>query len=286
MSARYRKISPRFWRDEKVTGLTMVEKCIALYLFTGQSNRIGLFNFSPGEAAEDLGTLLQTFREGFEKVCESLNFGWDERARVLYVPTWWKYNCPENPNVLKACLQDLQEIPQTHLLAAFSSNLQYLPQTFHETFLEGLPKPSMKPSPNQEQEQKQEQKNDGAGAKAPKGCSLKAEKKTSTIPEELQRAVENIIMRLNQLAGTQYTATSKIVQRGLVFRLRDGASESDCLAVLENRWREWSKKADMVQHFNPETLFRESNFEKYLNAARMNGSRKPSDYKNGMFPDL
>jgi hypothetical protein len=85
--SRYRKIDPRFWKDEKITDLSPQEKLITLYLFTGQSNRIGLFNFSPGQASEDLGLSLETFREGFGKVCRNLNFGWDETFRVLYLPT-------------------------------------------------------------------------------------------------------------------------------------------------------------------------------------------------------
>ena len=109
-------------------------------------------NLSPGEAAEDLSLPLETFREGFGKVCQGLNFGWDETFRVLYLPTWWKYNCPENPNVLKACLVDLHEIPKTRLIKEFSTNLLHLPETFHQTFREGLGKPSPKRMPHQEQE--------------------------------------------------------------------------------------------------------------------------------------
>ena len=112
--SRYRKVDPRFWKDEKVCALNRDEKLIALYLFTSaQSNRIGLFSFSPAGAAEDLGIALETFGKGFMepflKVIETLHLGWDSTARVLYLPTWWKYNCPENPNVLKACLADLHE---------------------------------------------------------------------------------------------------------------------------------------------------------------------------------
>src|SRR5262249_54803175 len=155
--SRYRKIDPRFWKDEKVINLSPEEKLIVLYLFTGQSNRIGIFNFSPGEAAEDLGMLRETFAKGFGKVCERLQIGWDETFRVLYLPTWWKYNCPENPNVLKSCLVDLHEVPQTSLIIEFSKNLRYLPETFHQTFREGLPKSFPQRMPHQEQEQEQEQ---------------------------------------------------------------------------------------------------------------------------------
>jgi hypothetical protein len=116
------------------------------------------FNFSPGEAREDLGIRSEeTFTEGFAKVCRKLNLGWDETFRVLYLPTWWKYNCPENPNVLKSCLADLHEIPQTQLIAEFSRNLVYLPETFHRTFREGLAKPSPQRMPHLEQEKEQEQ---------------------------------------------------------------------------------------------------------------------------------
>jgi replicative DNA helicase len=157
---RYRKVSPRFWKDEKIVTLSRDEKLIALYLFTSpQSNRIGLFSFSPGEACEDLGIPIETFAEGWAKpfgnVRKALNLGFDEGARVLFLPTWWKYNTPENPNVLKACLADLQEVPQTFLIKEFSENLEHLPETFHQTFREGFGKPSPKPSPNQEQEQEQ-----------------------------------------------------------------------------------------------------------------------------------
>jgi len=259
--SRYRKLDPRFWKDEKVRELALSEKIIALYSFTGQSNRIGLFNFSPGAAAEDLGVPLETFREGFGKVCTRLNFGWDEKARVVYLPTWWKYNCPENPNVLKACLQDLHEIPQTPLLVKFFENLRYLPETFHQTFREGLPKPSPQRMPDQEQEQEQEYK---SGAKAPGSFFDKGETKSKTesdeqipkksapkkrslkrtraaIPPELQPAVSRVVAKINELAGTAYQSDSKIVLNGLVPRLKAGVTEANCLAVVENRWSEWSK---------------------------------------------
>jgi hypothetical protein len=180
--ARFRKVDPRFWIDEKIRRLVPLEKLIALYCITAQSNRIGLFQFSPAKAAEDLETSPESFAKGFKGVCERLNFGWHKESRVLYLPTWWKYNRPENPNVLKACLADLHEVPQPHLFTAFSQNLAYLPETFHETFREGCDKPSPQQSPHQEQEQKQEkeqeQENRGQVAEAPSPSAKKSERTT------------------------------------------------------------------------------------------------------------
>jgi uncharacterized phage protein (TIGR02220 family) len=108
---------------------------------------------------------------------------------------------------------------------------------------------------------KSEEKKDGARRRAVGGG----------VPVELQPMVSRVIARMNELAGTSYKPESKIVLKGLVPRLKAGATERDCIVVVEDRWREWGNDSGMRQYFNPETLFRESNFEKYLNAARMTG---------------
>ena len=100
---------------------------------------------------------------------------------MLYLPTWWKYNCPENPNVLKACLADLHEVPQTSLITQFSANLRYLPETFHQTFREGLPKPSPQRMADQEQEQ-----NIDTGANAPPLSSSTSKKIRNAPPDPAQ----------------------------------------------------------------------------------------------------
>ena len=92
MAQRYRKIAPRFWTDERVQTLDAEGKLIALYCFTGQANRIGLYCFSPGQATEQTALKPEAFRKGFVKVCNTLRFGWDEERRVLFLPTWWRYN--------------------------------------------------------------------------------------------------------------------------------------------------------------------------------------------------
>lgn len=161
MAARYRKIDPRIWTDEKFRVLTPDQQRIALYVLTAQTNRIGLFCFSPGKASEDLGTLPSTFSKGFQRVCHALNWEWDKEARVLYLPTWWRYNQPENANNVIGNLKDLDDLPETPLLQRFFANTTYLSESLRETFTQTLakrsPQPSPKRSPSQEQEQKQEQ---------------------------------------------------------------------------------------------------------------------------------
>ena len=183
---RYRKIDPRFWSDERVRKLNTVEKAVALYLFTAQSNRIGLFYLSTAKATQELGmetlpkrspNVTQTFEEGFAKVCRTLNIGWDEEAQVLYLPTWWKYNHPENGNVLKGALKDLHEVPKTRLFAEFSSNMRYLATNVQQTFRDGLANVCQtlpERMPNQEQEQYQEQEQEQDHEQDMEGCDADA----------------------------------------------------------------------------------------------------------------
>lgn len=162
MAPRYRKIDPRIWNDEKFRALSREEKLIALYVLTAQSNRLGFFKFSKALAAEDLNMPVETFAKGFEKVCKALAWRFDPEARVLLIPKWFRYNCPENPNVLKSCLEDLHDLPRTPLVSEFALCVQYLPQTLHETFRKGLEErygeryPQRMPHQEQEQEQEQE----------------------------------------------------------------------------------------------------------------------------------
>jgi hypothetical protein len=156
MAQKFRKIDPRIWRDEKFCTLSEREKVIALYAMTAQANRVGLFTFSPALSAEDLSIEVGTFHKAFENVLETFNWTFDKQFRVLYIPTWWKYNQPENVNVLKGNLKDLHDIPNTPLITHFCNNTKFL-ERFTDTFIQTLQKRYLKPSAIQEQEQEQEQ---------------------------------------------------------------------------------------------------------------------------------
>ncbi len=257
--ARFRKIDPRIWFDERFRRLSASEKLVAVYVLTAQSNRIGLFHFSRARAAEDLEMLPATFAEGFARVCETLRWAFDESARVLFLPTWFRYNRPENPNVLKACLADLHEVPETPLRERFAANLHYLPETFHKTFREGLSEASGEPWPNQEQEQEQEKEQeyirspglaDHAETKAKpqsrNGTSARPKKRKPKVawPEDLKLTPE---MRARALA----------ISRELGFELDPehefSAWKCDALAngrVYANWQAAWENRVRRIPHFS------------------------------------
>lgn len=134
MAAKYKKIDPRMWKDDRFRSLGDVEKLIAIYALTAQSNRIGFFNFSTALAAEDLGMVHERFLEGFDRVVSSLKWAWDRSKRVLFLPTWWKYNHPDGINVLIGNMSDMHDLPENDFTQQFKDNLEYLSKPLHSMF--------------------------------------------------------------------------------------------------------------------------------------------------------
>lgn len=126
MSAKFRKLDPRIWNDEKFQQLPPMHKLLAVYCLTAQVNRIGIFKFSVALASEDIGYPPDTLRDTLREICDTLNWHHDEEARVMYFPHWWKYNASGSHKTMKGCLEDLRDIPQTHLLQHFAENKSYL----------------------------------------------------------------------------------------------------------------------------------------------------------------
>lgn len=136
---RYRRVYVRIWDDPKFRNLSPTEQRLALYLLSGpQTNRIGLFKFSIPRAADDLNLGIETLRKAFWNVCTTFNWMFDADARVIYIPSWWRWNSSVNTNILLGNLKDLSEIPSCALVDAFSRNITYLSPKVHESFIEAL----------------------------------------------------------------------------------------------------------------------------------------------------
>ena len=162
MAAKYRKIDTRIWDDEKFEELAPLEKLVAFNVLTGQSNRVGLFKLSLGKGAEQTGMSADSYGIAIGRVCDTLNWGFDKTRSVVFIPSWFKYNPPENPKHLAGCLSDLHEIPQTDLLAVFKSNVTHIPRHCLEVWQKSVDSYGIAipiAMPYQKQEQKQEQKN-------------------------------------------------------------------------------------------------------------------------------
>ena len=117
----------------------------------------------------------------------------------------------------------------------------------------------------------------------PKWNTQKKEDKRKNTSDLIFPIIEKIISRINELSGRDYRPDSKAVSRYLRARLKAGATEADCLGVVEDRFRRWGNDETMSQHFNPVTLFRQEKFELYLAEANANGKAAGDDWRKETF---
>ena len=77
-----------------------------------------------------------------------------------------------------------------------------------------------------------------------------------------------VIDYLNTKTGSSYRATTEANIKPIRARLNDGYTVEDCKKVIDTKAGQWLNNPDMVKYLRPETLFRPSKFEGYLNECR------------------
>lgn len=75
---------------------------------------------------------------------------------------------------------------------------------------------------------------------------------------------DDLIDLINEVSGRKFRHT-KQNREGIHARLQEYSFE-ECQRVVNCMWSRWQGDQKMEQYFNPTTLFRPANFEKYLNA--------------------
>lgn len=157
--ARYRKIDPRIWNDEKFRALSDSGKLAFLFLLTHpHMTSLGAMRATPGGLAEELGWNAEAFREAFREALSKGMAEHDPEARMIALPNFIRYNPPESPNVIKAWLGSLDLLPECSLKVRVVERAKAFAEGLGEAFREALPEAFAKTMPNQEQEQEQKQK--------------------------------------------------------------------------------------------------------------------------------
>lgn len=167
--ARYRKVDPRIWNDEKFRELSDSGKLAFFFVLTHpHMTSLGAMRHSiPGLAAE-MGWDVEAFRKAFGEATAKGLIKVDEKASCIVLPKFIKYNGPESPNVLKAWGDALDLIPECSTKNELIQSVKDFSKGLSQAFQQALPKAFSKPMPNQEQEQKQKQEQGEKGEKPPR----------------------------------------------------------------------------------------------------------------------
>ncbi|MFL6427869.1 MAG: hypothetical protein ACJ71S_06465 [Acidobacteriaceae bacterium] len=156
--SRYRKVDPRIWNDAKFRSMTDNGKLAFLMLLThpGMTALGGMRSTVPG-LAEELGWTTEAFRQAFREALRKGMAKHDEKACLIVLPNFLRYNRPESPNVVKAWVESLDLLPECALKAELIEQVRDFAKGMSEAFAKALPEAFAKPMPYQEQEQEQEQ---------------------------------------------------------------------------------------------------------------------------------
>lgn len=159
--ARYRKIDPRIWNDEKFRKLSDNAKLVFFMLLTHPSmTALGAMRATlPGLAAE-MSWGPEAFREAFREASAKGMAEHDEVACLVALPNFLKYNAPESPNVVKAWAGAVDLLPEcplkTLVLQRAKAYAEALQEGFAKAFREAFPKGIAIQEQEQEPEQEQE----------------------------------------------------------------------------------------------------------------------------------
>ncbi|MDY3547336.1 conserved phage C-terminal domain-containing protein [Riemerella anatipestifer] len=81
---------------------------------------------------------------------------------------------------------------------------------------------------------------------------------------EILTPEKELLKKFNEITGRRFRETKANLQ-GISARLKDGYTEQEILEVIQVKTLEWKKNPTMSVHLNPVTIFRPSNFDKYIN---------------------
>lgn len=160
--AKYRKVDPRIWNDEKFSSMTDDGKLAFLFVMTHpHMTSVGAMRATLPGLAEELDWEPKAFREAFQEALSKGMVKHNRKACFVGLPRFMKYNPPESPNVMKAWGKAWDLVPECpekntlyHQLKGFAKGLG---EGYWKAFLEAFPEACRHPLPNQEQEPEQEQ---------------------------------------------------------------------------------------------------------------------------------
>ncbi|MBT0552657.1 conserved phage C-terminal domain-containing protein [Riemerella anatipestifer] len=75
---------------------------------------------------------------------------------------------------------------------------------------------------------------------------------------------KELLKKFNEITGRRFRET-KANLSGISARLKDGYTEQEIIEVIQVKTLEWKNNPTMSVHLNPVTIFRPSNFDKYVN---------------------
>jgi uncharacterized phage protein (TIGR02220 family) len=86
--------------------------------------------------------------------------------------------------------------------------------------------------------------------------------------KETEEAIDKIILKMNEVWGSDYKVQTDANRKFIRGRLNDGHTVAELILVIESRHKKWSNDPNMSLYLRPSTVFQASKFQGYLNEAK------------------
>lgn len=114
--ARFRKIDPRIWNDEKFMSLNDESKLLFFMLLTHPHlTMLGAMRATLAGLAEEVEWDLERFSKRFSELLANGLVNHDKRGKLVHIGNYLKYNSLENPNQVKGAFDALDLLPECKL---------------------------------------------------------------------------------------------------------------------------------------------------------------------------
>ena len=205
--ARYRKIDVRMWNDRKFRELSDNGKLAFILLLTHpDTTQIGTIRTRVSNLADELGWQRDAMSHAIQEVTLNGMIDADEKAGLMVINNFLKYNAPSSPNAFKSWCELIDLMPECDLLDKHVARLKTfvdglsvgmrnaIPNDLIDAIKDAMSRTNGQPCRTQEQDQEQEQdKEIHTHEHHPKAfetfagrvCEKPVSLKTETIEEEL-----------------------------------------------------------------------------------------------------
>lgn len=152
MKTPYTCLYRRIWDDERFYQMSEIGQNVFFFVISAPNgNGIGCFKAGMAGMAEEARKDPGLFEEGFMEGLRQGLFKYDEKHRVLFIPSYFENNLPSNPNGITALGKEYVKIPECELKAECYQLVKEWVDTkgegFQQRFTESFPEPFAKPFP-------------------------------------------------------------------------------------------------------------------------------------------
>lgn len=168
--ARYRKIDVRMWNDRKFRELSDNGKLAFILLLTHpDTTQIGTIRTRVSNLADELGWQRDAMSHAIQEVTLNGMIDADEKAGLMVINNFLKYNAPSSPNAFKSWCELIDLMPECDLLDKHVARLKTfvdglsvgmrnaIPNDLIDAIKDAMFRTNGQPCRTQEQDQEQEQ---------------------------------------------------------------------------------------------------------------------------------